>query len=268
MIDLDAYFERIGYDGPREPSLAVLRALQALHPAAIPFENLDVLLGRGIDLAPAEIDAKLIGAGRGGYCFEQNNLFARVLKALGFELETLLGRVVWMAPSDAPVPPRTHMALKVMVEGEPWLADVGFGSAVLTAPLRWVMDEAQPTPHEDYRLRDLGHEVLLETRLDDWTPVYRLGRDPAWPVDYEVANWFTSTHKDSRFRQLLTVAVTRPEARYGLLNNRLTIRPVGGTAERRLLSVEEMEEALMEIFGLPVERDWRPTLEWAAELGG
>ena len=268
MIDLDAYFDRIGYAGPREPTLEVLRALQRLHPAAIPFENLDVLMGHGVDLAPAEIDAKLIGARRGGYCFEQNNLFERVLTALGFQVEGLLGRVVWMASPDAPTPPRTHRALKVILDGEAWLADVGFGGAVLTAPLRWVMDETQATPHEDFRLRDLGHEVLLETRLEAWTPVYRLGRDPAFPIDYEVGNWFTSTHPASKFRQTLMVALSRPEARYALLNNRLTIRPVDGPAERRSLDADGLQDALGEIFGLPVDRDWRATLEWAVEAGG
>jgi len=268
MIDLDAYFERIDYAGPREPTLEVLRSLQALHPAAIPFENIDVLLGEGIDLDPAEIDAKLIGARRGGYCFEQNNLFERVLTALGFQVEGLLGRVVWMAPPDAPDPPRTHRALKVILDGETWLADVGFGGAVLTAPLRWVMDEPQATPHEDFRLRDLGHEVLLETKLEAWTPVYRLGRDPPFPIDYEVGNWFTSTHPASKFRQTLMVAMTRPEARYALLNNRFTVRPVGGAAERRMLDADEMQEVLGEVFGLPVSTDWRPTLEWAVEAGG
>jgi N-hydroxyarylamine O-acetyltransferase len=268
MIDLDAYFDRIGYSGPREPTLEVLRALHRLHPAAIPFENIDVLLGHGIDISPAEVDAKLIGARRGGYCFEQNNLFERVLTALGFQVEGLLGRVVWMAPADAPTPPRTHRALKVTLDGETWLADMGFGGAVLTAPLRWAMDQVQATPHEDFRLRDLGHEVLLETKLEDWTPVYRLGRDPAFPIDYELANWFTSTHPTSRFRQVLMVAVTRPEARYALLNNRLTVRPVGGAAERRSLDVDELQDALGDIFGLPVVNDWRPTLEWVVEAGG
>jgi N-hydroxyarylamine O-acetyltransferase len=133
MIDLDAYFDRIGYSGPREPTLEVLRALHRLHPAAIPFENIDVLLGHGIDISPAEVDAKLIGARRGGYCFEQNNLFERVLTALGFQVEGPLGRVVWMAPPAAPTPPRTHRALKIVLDGETWLADVGFGGAVLTA---------------------------------------------------------------------------------------------------------------------------------------
>jgi len=267
MVDLDAYFARIGYTGPAEPTLETLRALQALHPAAIPFENIDVLLGQGIDLDPLHIDSKLVRSQRGGYCFEQNNLFERVLTAIGFTVEGLMGRVVWMAPPDAPVPPRTHRALKVILDGEAWLADVGFGGAVLTAPLRWTMDEVQQTPHEPYRLRDLGEEILLETRLEDWTPVYRLSKETPAPIDYEVANWFTSTHPKSKFRQSLMVARTAPEARYALLNNRLTVRPPGGAAERHSLSADEMGEALAEIFGLAVDPEWAPTLAWVAEMG-
>ena len=91
-VDLDAYFERIGYGGPWEPTLAVLRELHALHPIAIPFEAIDVLTGDGIDLSPAAVDAKLIHAGRGGYCFEQNSLFGRALRTLGFEVEGLIAR--------------------------------------------------------------------------------------------------------------------------------------------------------------------------------
>ena len=139
-VDLDAYFARIAYDGPREPTLAVLRALHQKHPDAIPFENLDVLLGKPISLDPAAVDAKLIGAGRGGYCYEQNSLFKRVLTALGFEVTGLIARVQWMVPADAPARPRSHMVLGVKLPGdegnETWLADVGFGGCVLTGPLR------------------------------------------------------------------------------------------------------------------------------------
>lgn len=267
MIDLDAYFDRIGYAGPVEPTLEVLRALHLLHPAAIPFENIDVLLGHGVDLTPSVIDEKLITARRGGYCFEQNNLFERVLTEIGFEVEGLIGRVLWMAPSDAPAPPRTHRALKVRIDGEAWLADVGFGGAVLTSPLRWVMDEVQETPHEPFRLTRLGQEVLLETTLEAWTPVYRLSGETPEPIDYEVGNWFTSTHPQSKFRQVLMVARTTPDARYALLNNRLTVRPVGQPAERRNLELDELLQALPELFGLAVGEDWGETLAWAVEQG-
>ena len=110
-FDLDAYFARIGYAGPRAPTLPVLAALHRLHPAAIPFEAIDVLLGRPISLAPADIFAKLVTGGRGGYCFEQNGLFRLALTALGFGVTPLIARSWYGRPLDQPRP-RTHMALR------------------------------------------------------------------------------------------------------------------------------------------------------------
>jgi N-hydroxyarylamine O-acetyltransferase len=267
-VDLDAYFARIGYDGPREPTLEVLTALHALHPAAIPFEAVDLLLGRGVDIAPAAVDAKLIGARRGGYCYEHNGLFKRVLTALGFEVEGLAGRVLWMAPSDAPPRPRTHMALRVTIDDDPYLADVGFGGCVLSQPLRFQLDEEQPTAHDTYRLSLAGEDVAVEIRLgEEWTPAYLLSLEAWQDVDYQLPNWWTSTHPTSHFRQNLIVARTTPEARYALLNNRLTLRTPDGGMERRVLDAEGLERVLAEAFGLPVEAEWRPVIERAVALG-
>jgi arylamine N-acetyltransferase len=159
MTSLDAYFARIGYEGPRTSTLATLRALHELHPAAIPFEAIDVLLERGVDLSPEAVEAKLITARRGGYCFEQNGLFQRVLAALGFEVEPLIARAVWMAPPDA-------------------------------------------------------------------------------------------------------------QARYGLSGSRLAVRHINGTTTREILDADGIERALIEVFGLPVQPDWRPILVWAAASDG
>ena len=268
MIDLDAYFARIGYDGPREPTLKVLRALHALHPAAIPFEAIDVLLGKGVDLAPAAVDAKLIGGRRGGYCFEHNSLFRRALIALGFQVESLIARVRWMSgPADPPTP-RSHMALRVTVEGERWLADVGFGGCVMTAPIRFDSPNAQCTPHEAYRLTDLGHAVRQEVQLPEgWKTTYEFSKEVQAEVDFDVANWFTSTHPSSPFRSLLMVARTTPQARYALLNNRLTIRWEGLEPEQHVFGVNDLGHALETYFQLPVEPAWRPVLERAVAAG-
>lgn len=262
MTDLDAYFARIGYSGPREPTLAVLRDLHRLHPAAIPFEAIDCLLDRGIDISPAAVDAKLIRAGRGGYCFEQNSLFQRVLDALGFETQGLAARVRWNAPPDAPAQPRTHMVLRVKAEGRDWLADVGFGGCVLTAPLAWEPDAVQATDHDTYRLTPVGEELRLEVaREPGWLAAYDLSPVPCVPRDYEMANWFTSTHPSSHFRANLMVGRTTAEARYGLLQNRFTVRPLGGETTREVLDPDGMERVLAEVFGLPVEPAWRPVME-------
>ena len=267
-VDLDAYCTRIGYRGPRTPTIETLRALHERHPASIVFEAIDVLLGRGVDLSPAAVDAKLIAKGRGGYCYEHNSLFKRVLTTIGFEVEGLIGRVRWMAPPDAPTRPRTHMALRVVVNGESWLADVGFGGCVMTAPLRLDTAEPQPTQHEAFRIIPMGTALLVQALIGDtWQSLYELSREPQLDVDYELPNWFTATHPTSSFRHNLIVARTTTQARYTLLDGRFTIRTPDGRTERRILDADQIEQMLAETFDLPVEPAWRPAIETAAASG-
>lgn len=268
---LPRYLARIGYAGPVAPTFAVLAAVQAAHIAAIPFEAIDALTGAGIDIGAAAIDAKLIGQRRGGYCFEQNALFLRALLAIGFEAEGLLGRVRWMLPDDAPPTPRTHMVVRVRLDGRPWLADVGFGAAVPPAPLAMDSEEPQPTRHESYRVVRHGDVWQVAALIEgEWRTLYRL--DPASPpaIDYEIGNWYTSAHPDSHFRHQLIAARTTADARYGLRDNRLTTRLVDGRIDRRYLTADEIERALSEIFLLPVRRHWRAAIERAAtaEIAG
>lgn len=265
-IDLGAYFDRIGYTGPAEPTLAVLRALTELHPAAIPFEAIDVLLDRGIDLSPSAIDAKLIDRRRGGYCYEQNSLFARALRAIGFEVESISSHVRWMAEPGTALPPLTHRVLRVTIDGVPWLSDVGFGSCVPTAPIRMDVTDPQPTGHETFRIVSVGPQRLLQALVEDrWRPVYSIGAEPWLENHYEMANWYTSTHPKSHFRQRLIVTRTTPEARFILAEGRLTVRRPDGTAEKRFLNADEIMEALDRVFLLPVEPEWLPLAERAAQ---
>lgn len=264
-IDLHAYCERVGYGGPWTPTIETLHALHRLHPAAIPFEAIDVLLGRAIDIAPAAIDAKLIGARRGGYCYEHNGLFKRALSAMGFDVQGLIARVQWLSPPDAPASPRTHMALRVTIDGTPWLADVGFGSCVPTSPLRLDHAQAQATAHESFRLvpSEQGH-ALQALITDRWMPVYELCGAALRDIDYAPINWFTSTHPASLFKRELIVTRTTPQARYVLLGNRLTIRAAQGSIDRRTLDAGELQQALVQTFGLPFDDSWWPLIELAA----
>lgn len=254
-LDLDRYFARIGYTGSPRPDLETLRALLELHPAAIPFEAIDVLLGRPVDLSLPAIRAKLIDGGRGGYCFEHNGLLKRVLGALGFPVEGLIARVLWMRPHDAPPMPLTHMAVRVTIDGERWLADVGFGSCTTGTPLRFdAVGVEQPTPHETFRLVHRRAWTVLEAQLPDgWHPLYMLSPEPALDIDYVAANWYTSAHPDSTFRRQLRVALTTPARRMGLMNNRLTIRHATGDMERRLLGENDLADALVSTFGLRLD---------------
>lgn len=272
-VDLDAYFARIGYAGPREPTIETLRAICQKHPDAIPFENLDVLLGRGISIVPADVDAKLIAAGRGGYCYEQNSLLKRVLAAVGFQIEGLMARVLWMAPEGAPPRPRSHQVLGVRIDGETWLADAGFGGCVLTAPLRLFADGDQQSPNGAFRIVDASQDGVVERQVQAnlsgrWAPLYQVAQGAWAAVDYEQANFFTYTHPSSHFTWSMTVGRTTPTARYALKNNRLTHRDAAGAlVEQRDLSVDELEATLRDVIGLPVEPDWRPVLEKVVAWG-
>ena len=126
MVDLDAYFQRIGYQGTAASTVETLRRLHHLHPQAIPFENLSPALGLPVPLDLPSVERKFIREGRGGYCYEQNALFAAVLCQLGFQVRGLSARVLWNSPEDA-ITARSHMLLEVTAEGEAYLADVGFG---------------------------------------------------------------------------------------------------------------------------------------------
>ncbi|MBB6426615.1 arylamine N-acetyltransferase [Sphingopyxis sp. JAI128] len=268
---LPRYLSRIGYRGPLAPTLEVLAALQAAHIAAIPFEAIDALTGAGIDIGADAVDAKLIGQRRGGYCFEQNSLFLRVLHAIGFEAEGLLGRVRWMLPDDAPPTPRTHMVVRVTLRGRRWLTDVGFGAAVPPQPLAMDGEEAQPTAHESYRVVRHGAEWQVALSIDgEWRTLYRIEDTPPPAIDYELGNWYTSAHPASHFRHQLIAARTTAEARYGLRDNRLTVRLADGRIDRRYLGADEIARALSEIFLLPVRPHWRAAIERAAtaEIAG
>ncbi|MDU5687384.1 MAG: arylamine N-acetyltransferase, partial [Kluyvera cryocrescens] len=138
---LNAYFARLGWTGTPDVSIETLRSLHLHHNGAIPFENLDVLLPREMHLDDQALEDKLVNARRGGYCFEQNGLFERALREIGFNVRSLLGRVVLAHPPQ--MPPRTHRLLLVETDGERWIADVGFGGQTLTAPIKLLADIVQ-----------------------------------------------------------------------------------------------------------------------------
>ena len=156
------------------------------------------------------------------------------------------------------------MALRVTLDGVPWLADVGFGGCVPTAPLRMDRSAPQPTAQEDFRVFPFGNALLVQARLGErWTSLYELSPEPQLAVDLELPNWYSATHPGSRFRQQLLVARTAPEARYTLLEAQLTVRHASGKVERRTLDPDQLEQTLRTTFDLPVEPAWRPVIERA-----
>ncbi|MGP0071454.1 MAG: arylamine N-acetyltransferase family protein [Bryobacteraceae bacterium] len=249
-FDLDAYLDRIGYRGSHAATLDTLEAVHALHPAAIPFENLNPLLGWPVPLDVDSLHVKMVLGGRGGWCFEHNTLFRQVLESLGFSVSSLAARVLWNAP-ESPVGPRSHMLLLVDLAGLRYIVDVGFGGNVLTAPLRLEPHIAQSTPHEPHRLLPLENGFVLEASLrGEWSPLYRFTLEPQFQSDYEVSNWYLCHHPSSFFRYMLLGARVKPEARYALRNNTLTIHGKSETEKRTLPNAAALRACLEMDLGL------------------
>jgi N-hydroxyarylamine O-acetyltransferase len=251
MLDLDAYLARIGYSGSRAPTVETLHALTAAHTQSIPFENLDVLLGVGIDLDPERVFEKLVRQRRGGYCFEQNTLFLRVLETLGFQARPLSARVRIDRPRSE-TPARTHVFLSVQIDGRPWLTDVGVGGLSLTSAIRLDAEGEQATPHEPRRIVREGNLWFHQARFGDaWVDVYEFTGEEMPGIDREVASWFTSAHPQSHFRNRLIVARATPEGRLTLLNGDLKVRGRDGHAEVRAIGWGEALLATLKTeFGL------------------
>jgi N-hydroxyarylamine O-acetyltransferase len=261
-LDLEAYLARLAYRGPLDATLPVLQGLQQAHLAAIPFEAIDAWVGDGVNLDPQAVEDKLVRRGRGGYCFEQNGLFRRVLARLGFAVEPRIARVLWGGGEDGAPQPRTHMTLRVTVAAEAWLVDVGFGAAVPPAPLRLESEAAQETPLGRYRLAPTDFGRRLEAELGGiWRPLYEVFAEPPLDVDFEVANWFTSRHPKSLFRRNLIVARATPKGRFSLRGAELTFRAPSGESRHEDLDATGLETALQEVFGLDVQPHWRPMLD-------
>ncbi len=272
--DLDAYFARIGHRGPRTATLDVLDAVVHAHIQRIPFEALDVLLGRGVDLDPAAVEQKLVHRGRGGYCFEHNSYLLHVLRSLGFAVTPLSARVRVQRPREF-TPPRTHVFLRVELDGRPWLADVGVGALSPTAALRLdVEDQEQATPHEPRRIVSAGPWGGLASRYfhqvrfaDGWHDVYEFTGEEMPEIDRDVGNWFTSSHPRSHFRDRLMVARATADGRVVLVNRELSFRDRTGVARTHVLaSPDELLAVLAEHFDLhfpPGTRFPCPGLDWA-----
>jgi N-hydroxyarylamine O-acetyltransferase len=275
--DLEAYFARIGYHGTRAPTVATLHAISLAHVQAIPFEALDVLLGRGVDLDPLAVERKLVHGGRGGYCFEQNSLLLHVLVALGYEAKPISARVRQGRPRDY-TPARTHVFVRVELDGESWLVDVGVGGLSLTSAIRLAVDIEQETAHEPRRLVAEGRwdglaargpegRLFHQARLGgEWVDVCELTLEEMPEIDRVVGNWYTSTHPRSHFKERLVVGRATATGRSVLVNRELVRRRRDGSADKHLIATpEELLQVLSTEFSLHFPADTRfvcPGLEW------
>lgn len=243
MLDLDAYFRRIGHSGP--PSLD---ALHRAHVCSIPFENIDVLAGRPIDLSLDALFDKLVVRRRGGYCFEHVTLFSAVLRELGFRFRVMGGRV--HVGSTLAIPPRTHASILVDLPEGTFFADPGFGGVGPRTPMRLEEGRMQ----EQHRLVRRGDAWLLQNEHEGaMLDLHAFTLDEFHPIDLEVANHYTSTHPKSRFKSMLMAQRHLPTGRIALRNRELVVRE-GGSVRRSELDDDAILVALREHFGLEIAR--------------
>jgi N-hydroxyarylamine O-acetyltransferase len=246
MLDLDPYLARVGLRGG-DTSVVSLQRAQATH---IPYENLDVQLGREVRLDVPSLATKLVDQRRGGYCFELNTLFAAALEALGYEVTRLLGRVR-MADRESPRP-ATHMVL--LVDGS--IVDVGFGSATPTGPIplggsatygpwTWRTERIR-TPEGEDAWAMWFYDLLL----------YTFTEEPRHPVDFLTPNHFTSTHELAIFTQMTIVQRWQEDdSQLGLVDLDLTLRRAGRPDEVSRIALDDLGTVLAEQFDLRLGDD-------------
>jgi N-hydroxyarylamine O-acetyltransferase len=260
MLNLDAYFERIAYAGPRRADLQTLHALHLAHTQSIPFENLSPFFGMEVRLDVPSLLDKFARQRRGGYCYEHNLLFQHVLHALGFCARGLAARVRWNVPEDR-LTPRSHMLLLVEIGGAQYIADTGFGGLTLTAPLRLETGIEQDTPHGPFRLlrderkgegkdRAEYDAYRLEACLGgEWKILYVFDLQPQVLPDYEVSSWYLSHHPQSIFTTGLLAALPAIDGRHALRNNIYTFHGRDGRQEKKMLeTVDELKDVFERIF--------------------
>ncbi|WP_433766740.1 arylamine N-acetyltransferase family protein [Pseudomonas putida] len=247
------YLQRLGFDAPPAPTLETLRQLQLRHTGVFPFENLTTLSGEPVLIDLPSIERKVLHGGRGGYCYELNNLYLALLQELGFEARGISGRVVIGQPEGA-WPARTHRLSLVTLDGERYISDVGFGGMVPTAPLLLDSREEQSTPHEPYRIEQHADGYTLRARVgDEWRQMYIFDLQRQEDIDYTIGNWYVSTHPDSSFTRQLMVARTGEGWRRTLNNGSFAIHRLGQDSERReLADVSELIAVLEREFGIRV----------------
>jgi N-hydroxyarylamine O-acetyltransferase len=261
--NLDAYLARINYAGSIAPTLDTLETVHRLHPQAIPFENLNPMMELPVRLQLSDLEQKMLVERRGGYCFEHNLLLKAVLESMEFPVTPLAAGVLWGQP-EGYEPPLNHMLLLVDVGGSPFIADVGFGGQVATAPLRLKADIEQTTPHERYRLLGGYPKWRLESEIAGaWAPLYEFTLAPRTLEDYVAMNdaMMAAFHDDLR------AARVDGGKRHGLRNARLRTHENGETTTRALTSVAEIRDVLASIIGiqLPETDKLDPALERALQ---
>jgi N-hydroxyarylamine O-acetyltransferase len=254
-MDITRYLDRIHYSGPRTPSVQALRQLHRAHLFAIPFENLSIAWGEPIELSDVAHYWKIVECHRGGFCFEQNSLFAWALGELGYKVTLLAAEVYSEDKADFGLE-FSHLALRVELD-EPMLVDVGFGDSFVN-PIVMRLDaiHAEP-PRREFRITEHEGRFSLEMREGDgaFVPSYRFTLTPRRIEEFEGMCQYHQTSPDSPFTQKSAVTLARPDGRVTLVNRRFTeVAADGSRQTSELQSDDEVADAMLRYFGIVAPR--------------
>lgn len=248
VFDLSAYLSRISYSGSISPNADTLCALHRAHMFTVPFENLDISLGRKIVVDETAILNKVINLRRGGFCYELNCAFAALLLTLGFHVTLLSARVARANGGEGPE--FDHLALRVDLDG-PWLADVGFGDSFLE-PLRLEPGTEQLDPAGTFRLVQDAERLRMEKAGTNvgWDPQYSFSLQPRRLDEFSGMCHYHQTSPDSSFTRKRICSRATSEGRVTLSELKLIVNRNGVRVEKELGSEEEWRVTVCEQFGI------------------
>ena len=247
-FDLDAYLNRIQWGGPVRQDLHTLTGMLGAHMRRIPFENLDVLLGRTIRLDLEGVQDKLVRAARGGYCFEHATLFAAALEKLGFRPVRHTARVVVFVPRTAS--PRTHMFLSVPVAEGRFVVDPGFGGLAPRVPVPLVEGAPARIDRDVHWMTQDGRFWVLHAEVNA-KPVqaWHSTLEEDYAVDFELGNHFTSTHPASPFVNRMVMRALTDDGRVTVMNRDVTIWHGDKREQTQLADRAALRVLLVDRFG-------------------
>jgi N-hydroxyarylamine O-acetyltransferase len=247
-MQIEPYLQRINYAGPLAIDVETLHALHRAHLFAVPFENLDIHLKRPIILDEQRFYDKIVNHGRGGFCYEQNGLFAAMLRGIGFAVDMLEARVA--ASNWETGTPFDHMTLVVHLE-ERWLADVGFGDSFID-PLRLDHPGDQQQPNGAFRVIHDGTSGVQsrQTKTGDWRDEYLFRLEPRQLIDFDPGLQHNQYSPNSHFTQQRVCSLATPTGRITLSDRRFIVTETGQRTEHMLENEAEFQRLLREKFGI------------------
>lgn len=256
LLDTDAYLDRLGYQGPTEPTVDTLRALTKAHSLTIPFENFDVLAGREIKLDVGSLFDKMVRRRRGGYCFEHNALFAAVLESVGFQVDGLGARLL-NSRDDTILRSATHAALLVTVDDRRFVVDVGVGAGP-EEPIELIDgNEVEVGPGWRYRTNFIDRDMwVLRTWTDGaWTSIHKFTLSPFYRADYVDANYIAQHHPRSPFHKTVTIGISKGDHHVDLLGNTLKRLYPDGSKTEETLEPNEVPEVVVKEFKIALTEE-------------